>query len=96
MDNDWFRSGRGFSSDKRKEKRRTVSLPSLIVLPQECNRLRCVVTDLSQSGASISIEHADQLPDDFVLFLAASESMRRVCTVVRRGKTALGVRFQKR
>lgn len=58
--------------------------------------MRCVVTDLSQRGASIAMENADQLPDDFVLLLGASEDMRRDCRVVRRGKLALGVSFRRR
>ncbi len=96
MDKDWFRSGRAFSTDNRQETRRNVSIPSYIHLPEQRKRIRCLVTDLSQHGAAISVENADQLPDDFVLLLAASEDMRRDCKVVRRGKIALGVRFQKR
>lgn len=96
MDQDWFRSGLGFSSDNRRGTRRNVSIPSRIHLPEQGRRVRCLVTDLSQRGASISVEKADQLPDNFVLLLAASEDMRRDCKVVRRGKIALGVRFENR
>jgi hypothetical protein len=53
----------------------------------------CVVSNLSNSGAKLSGLEADTLPDEFTLFLTASQNSARKCRVIWREKHELGVEF---
>lgn len=53
----------------------------------------CKVLNRSKGGALIRVESADAVPDDFYLTLPTDRSRRIICSVVRRGKKLLGVRF---
>ena len=54
----------------------------------------CKVLNTSQTGALIQIDgSAADIPDDFYLTIAGKLDQKIICTVVRRGKKVLGVRF---
>jgi hypothetical protein len=53
----------------------------------------CKVLNRSKGGALIKVASADAVPDDFYLTLPTDRNRRIICTVVRRGKKLLGVRF---
>jgi hypothetical protein len=54
----------------------------------------CKVINTSKGGALIQVEGtATDIPDDFYLTIAGQPDKRLICSVVRRGKRLLGVRF---
>jgi hypothetical protein len=55
--------------------------------------IACKVLNRSKGGALIKVDCADAVPDDFYLTLPTDRERRIICTVVRRGKTVVGVRF---
>jgi hypothetical protein len=56
--------------------------------------LPCKVLNTSKSGALIRVDgDASSVPDDFYLTIAGQPDTRIVCSVARRGKKLLGVRF---
>ena len=55
-------------------------------------RCECVITNISDRGAHISIAGSDALPDSFVLLLAENGATRRRCRVIWR-KPRVGIKF---
>ncbi len=56
-------------------------------------RVECRVVDVSEGGAQITCNKADELPDRFVLAYALTASKRSTCEVVwRRGRT-FGIKY---
>ena len=54
----------------------------------------CKVLNTSKTGALLQIDGAAaEVPDDFYLTIAGQLDQKIICTVVRRGKRVLGVRF---
>jgi hypothetical protein len=53
----------------------------------------CVVRDVSDTGARVATHSPDQLPDEFILGLTNAGSLRRLCKVVWRSETEVGVSF---
>lgn len=56
----------------------------------------CVLSDISDTGARIDVDTADELPDRFMLVLSGNGSPRRICRVVWRQPTQVGVNFDGR
>jgi PilZ domain len=54
---------------------------------------KCVVLDVSASGAKIEIQSPSEIPDEFDLLLSSDGKVRRKCHVVRRTEKGIGVRF---
>jgi PilZ domain len=54
----------------------------------------CKVLNTSKGGALLMVDGAaSDIPDDFYLTIAGQPEQRIICSVVRRGKKVLGVRF---
>jgi hypothetical protein len=54
----------------------------------------CKVLNTSKGGALVMVEGAAaDIPDDFYLTIAGQPEQKIICSVVRRGKKLLGVRF---
>jgi PilZ domain len=54
----------------------------------------CRVLNTSKDGALLKVQGAAaDIPDDFYLTIAGHVDQRIICSVVRRGKQVLGVRF---
>ena len=56
-------------------------------------RCECVITNISDRGAHISIADSDALPDSFVLLLAENGATRRRCRVILRKPLEFGIKF---
>lgn len=56
----------------------------------------CVLSDISDTGARIDVQTADELPERFTLLLSGNGSPRRKCRVVWRQPTQVGVNFDGR
>jgi PilZ domain len=56
--------------------------------------VQCKVLNTSKNGALIMVDGAAaDIPDDFYLTIAGHADLKIICSVARRGKKVLGVRF---
>ena len=55
--------------------------------------LTCTLVDISESGAKLSVEEADQLPEKFSLRLSRYGQPRFDCRTVWRNANMIGVTF---
>jgi hypothetical protein len=53
----------------------------------------CILADISDSGAKLTIASPNEIPNDFTLLLSPSGSIRRRCRVVWRSDNQIGVEF---
>ncbi len=58
-------------------------------------RLGCVVSDVSETGARIDVQDSEAIPGHFVLMLSSNGAARRFCRVVWRKPTQIGVKFER-
>jgi len=80
-------------AEKRRAPRQDVSCKGMIHDMQGSVIAPCVMTNVSASGAKLTMEAANNVPDTFVLGLARNASVRRQCEVVWRAPKSIGVRF---
>ncbi|HTM72986.1 MAG TPA: PilZ domain-containing protein [Pseudolabrys sp.] len=78
--------------DKRKARRHRLRRNAWVLL-EAGQRSECVITNISDRGAHISIADSDALPDSFVLLLAENGATRRRCRVIWRKPRETGIKF---
>jgi hypothetical protein len=83
------------SSEQRKNHRKPLKYPARIDLRDGSPPLRCLIRDISASGARVIAEEPDRLPDHFHLLLTKEASAARECQVVWREGNQFGVEFIK-
>ena len=85
---------------KPKEKRVAVRKPfrhiGWIATPEDGVLLKCMVSDISETGARLDAADPEGLPDEFTLLLTRDAKMRRKCQVVWREGMQVGVHFDRR
>lgn len=81
--------------DKRRSRRRTMRYHAILVLAPDTMR-DCSLSDISDTGARISVEAAEELPDRFTLLLSGNGAPQRTCRVVWRQPNQIGVDFERR
>lgn len=81
-------------NDQRKSRRRAVSYLARLEL-RPGRSVGCILSDISDSGARLSVPYPDKVPDRFPLWLTETGSARRICTVVWRKARELGVKFDR-
>lgn len=74
--------------EKRKHPRRELGLKAVVTWPRP---VPCTISDVSATGARLTTEFMDLLPDRFDLALNAD--IMRKCQVVWRRKNQVGVKF---
>ena len=80
--------------DQRKSRRRPISyLAKLELRPGKA--VGCILSDISDTGARIDVPYPDKVPDRFRLWLTATGTARRTCTVVWRKAHQMGVKFER-
>jgi hypothetical protein len=80
-------------SDKKREKRKSLSQPGWITLDGGFAARQCVVQDMSSTGAKVTIDDPNTLPAKLRLAFSRDARTGRPCEVVwRRGKS-VGVKF---
>jgi hypothetical protein len=78
---------------KKRETRKSLQQPGWITLDGGFAARRCVVRDMSSTGAKITIDDPNTLPAKLRLAFARDARTGRKCEVVwRRGKT-VGIKF---
>jgi hypothetical protein len=78
--------------DKRRAPRARVLKTGRIVLSEKAPKLECTIRNISDTGACLQISSTFGIPGDFDLMLSGTE--RRLCHVVWRTDTRLGVTFR--
>jgi hypothetical protein len=81
--------------EKRRSYRRLLKYPAKIDLGDGTPPRLCVLVDISATGARVTVEKPDQIPNRFSLLLAAEGATRRRCKVVWREANQLGLEFMK-
>jgi hypothetical protein len=81
--------------EKRKSVRQAMRYTAWIGLGEGSVLRGCMVTDISETGARLELEHPDQLPTTFNLLLSGRGGMYRRCCAVWRSENQIGVRFEK-
>jgi hypothetical protein len=62
--------------------RRPVALPATIHRGDSQSPVECTVTEISETGACLSVSNADFIPSTFMLSFACGTNVQRKCTVV--------------
>lgn len=68
-------------------------LPARIDYGRGTRPLHCIVSDLSETGARMTLAKDSRLPEEFVLVLTADGRSRRRCRILRRDRLEVSVRF---
>jgi len=84
------------STDNRAAVRRTLHLPARLTSGQDTPQQRCVLLDISDTGARLEIAAEAEVPDKFKMMLTPRGEPFRLCEVVWRGKNQVGVAFANR
>jgi hypothetical protein len=84
-----YRAGR----ELRKKRRQPFHYRASIFLENDPVPRPCSIADISESGAKVTFEGADELPERFILLLTRSGSTRRLCRMVWRDGSTVGVEF---
>ena len=80
--------------EKRKTPRREiVRTVQAVTLNDSRPPVACTLLDISQSGARLSADDQGTLPNEFLLVIR--DDLKKMCRVMRRSKTEIGVRFIK-
>jgi hypothetical protein len=81
---------------EQKVSRRSIQYPVWIIVKDVTIPLRCLLSDVSEGGARLSVEAGETLPDEFILSLTEHQSRGRRCRVVAREKLYVDIRFIER
>jgi hypothetical protein len=81
------------SVEKRGAPRKEIFWQGVIVNNAGSMLGRCVLTNVSATGARLILLTPTEVPKSFVLLLSKNGEVRRQCRVVRRSPTNIGVRF---
>ena len=80
--------------EKRQARRQPLRYTAWVAVTAE-QRLGCVVSDVSDTGARIDVQDSTTIPDHFVLMLSSNGAARRFCCVMWRKPTQVGVKFER-
>ena len=83
------------ADDQRKSRRRTVCYAARLEL-RPGQPVGCLLSDISDTGARLTVPYPDKVPQRFLLWLTQNGSARRLCEVVWRKAGQIGVKFERR
>jgi hypothetical protein len=78
---------------KKRETRKSLKQPAWITLDGGFAARHCLVQNISSAGARITLDEAATLPSTIRLAFSRDARTGRVCRVVWRRGTAVGVKF---
>ena len=81
--------------DKRRASRKPLRHFAWIATPEHGVLQKCLISDVSETGARIAVQSTESLPDQFTLLLTRNAKTRRTCRVIWRNGTRLGVQFDR-
>ena len=77
----------------RQERRDKVDRPAWISVGDNQPLRKCIVVDISDSGAKLTVDDVDDLPEIFSLWLSRHGHPRYGCRIVWSGRNKIGVQF---
>jgi hypothetical protein len=80
-------------AELRKKPRRAFQYAAKIFKDTKSRPLACTISDISESGARLTLDGGGELSDRFVLLFTRNGSTRRRCRVVWRSGSTVGVAF---
>ncbi len=80
-------------AEMRKKPRRQFHYNAKILKDKDSSPLGCAISDISTSGARLSLESDVELPPTFMLLLTRNGGARRRCRLIWRDGLTVGVRF---
>jgi hypothetical protein len=80
-------------AELRKNRRRPFHYNAQIFIDKDSPPIACSITNVSEGGARLMLEHDSDLPQTFMLLLTANGEARRNCRVVWRDGLTVGVKF---
>lgn len=83
------------TKEKRKNVRRTMHYGARIASEDGSPLRDCRVSDVSETGARLDLEHPEMLPETFTLLLSGRGGIQRRCVVMWRSNGQIGVQFEK-
>lgn len=79
--------------EKRKSCRKRTQFDALVVRPDRSVVGTCTIADISNSGARLKCDSAENFPNAFYLLISKNAKVHRRCDVVWREEDGLGVQF---
>jgi hypothetical protein len=79
----------------RRAPRRRLHYPAWIDLGEGSARRNCMIWDISEVGAKLTVDTQVEIPDEFTLVLSALAEEGRPCRVVWRSKQQIGIQILK-
>ena len=86
---DWFKT----TTDRRSHSRRTVVSTAWLRVKENPVPMVCVLWDLSEGGARLSVSNPQEVPDEVSVALRRDERNGTRCRVVWRSNDDIGVQF---
>jgi hypothetical protein len=80
-------------AELRKKPRQQFHYNARIQIDSKAPLVTCAIVDISESGARLSLEADEPLPETFMLLLTRNGRARRHCRLVWRNGQTLGVEF---
>jgi methyl-accepting chemotaxis protein len=80
-------------AEMRKKPRRQFHYNARVLTGGDTPPIACSIADISETGARLTLESENELPDEFVLVLTPKGNPRRQCRVIWRDGLAVGVEF---
>lgn len=80
-------------AELRKKPRRSFHYNAKILKDKDSPPLPCAISDISASGARLSLENDVELPPEFILLLTPNGEARRRCRMIWRDGLTVGVKF---
>lgn len=81
------------SNERRRAARQDMQWRGLIVDAAGAILGRCLMVNVSATGAKLLLAAAEDVPDSFVLILAKNGEVKRQCEVTWRAEKSIGVQF---
>jgi hypothetical protein len=81
--------------EKRKKLRRVLRYAAFIGTGADMPLRGCMVSDISETGAKLDVENAEELPGEFQLLLSGRGGIYRQCYAIWRTSNQIGVHFER-
>jgi len=82
-------------SEQRKKARKPIRHRAWLYVKKGQQPRTATVADISDTGARLDLDQPTGVPDRFTLLLSKNGQARRLCRVVWRSATQLGVEFER-
>jgi hypothetical protein len=80
-------------AELRRKPRRQFHYSASVLTDDKTPPVPCAIADISETGARLVLQTECELPDRFMLLLTRNGVARRICRVVWRDGTSVGVEF---